>query len=1088
MGTCLSLSILESLVALDHPDADALAHVRVCPSCAARMAEIEENRSFLGRHGGAMAMLLSEGVGRWGAADPGRVPGYELYGEIARGGQGVVFLAMQVATRRPAALKLLLGGEHATPKQQARFEREVELAASLRHANIVGVFDSGWTDRGARYVAMEHVQGVPIDVYVQRKIEGTWGSRPWIDSVTRLFVEVAAGVGHAHTHGVIHRDLKPSNILVDQSGTPRILDFGLARPAQAVIGVGVTREFVGTPAFAAPEQLAGDVPGFGARTDVYALCVTLYRSLAGAHPYPCDGPLLEISRHVRETDPTRLSVHLPRIPTDLETIILRGLAKDPTRRYADANALRADLESYLEGAPIEARRDNTLYVLLRLALRHKSVVAAGVGIVVTVLLAVLGLAFLAVDLDRWRREAEDALAESTVQRARLMGSLGDVDRAEGLLWQEALSADMATGAEVGFTGPSEAVRSAWSLIELYSKLPRLFRVSVGESPRAVGVDALSGCVWVTDLSGERHEISLQGFEIGRDLRVPVVQDALTLTAIPGAHGRAFVASTRDGLVLRDRRDGSAVGPVEQRSPLVELALSEDGSLLATAFRREPGGVAIRDGVTLELMTEFFEDAYSVCFAAFEGEPVLLIGSWSGANARVTIRRTADWTVVRRIDLPESARAWRGPVGVRLPRLSPDGHTLAVGLNSDVYVYDLSRPGDPLVGTRAGLSPIMAIDFGGSNTTLSLCRHDGWVEILRVSDLEVVAEYLGASAPTAFGYDAGSRLAVVGEPGRVSVYDTTDRPWLGRIPTGSASTAAVAAGTDGTLVWGGEEGILFVRSSGTATPLSIAAHSDYINSVDIAPNGAIIASGAADGTVRLWRPDGEPAGTLGSGLGRVWCVRFSPDGLRLAASTDGGVVHIWTLCSALPPLILRTPSDRSPSIAFSPDGATLVSGGVGEGSAASIWDVSAGTLRARLDGHGRSVRAVAASPRGDVVATGGDDRVVRFWEARTGRMLGSVGGLPWGPFSMVFHPSGSVLFVVGAGGSVVVIDPLAPAEVATIGVHERLILGLAISNDGGTVYTVGQDPQMGLIDLTRLQGYVRGNQPYLRRELSPCGGG
>ncbi len=293
---CPGAQILEILALEGDQTAEArshASHVTMCEICRRAIEEIRENERFLHRHADVL-----------GGSEPAFVPivdrnssrpivrGFELGEEIGRGGQGVVYRAVQTSTKRPAAVKLLIDGVFASKRQVQRFAREIELASRLRHPGIVSVYDSGETPEGSRYVAMEFVQGERIDHFVRERFgEPASHSRARLDGILQLALRVCAAIGHAHDLGIVHRDLKPSNILVDSAGNPRVLDFGLARGIDDSVMVSMTREFVGTPAYAAPERLTGDGRDVGTRADVYALGVILYGLIADRHPYPIDGSI-----------------------------------------------------------------------------------------------------------------------------------------------------------------------------------------------------------------------------------------------------------------------------------------------------------------------------------------------------------------------------------------------------------------------------------------------------------------------------------------------------------------------------------------------------------------------------------------------------------------------------------------------------------------------------------------------------------------------------------------------------------------------------------------------------------------------------
>lgn len=353
------------------------------------------------------------------AADdrPPVVPGHEQLRLLARGGQGVVYTALQRATRRVVAIKVLR--ESPVERDRRRFEREIDLASTLKHANVVSIYDAGTTGDGRPFLVMELVDGPAVDcaacVIELRQAPPT---RVQIDRVVELMARVGDGVAYAHRRGVVHRDLKPSNIRLDAEGTPKVLDFGLAKDLTG-IGDDLTfasgssgARFLGSLPWASPEQAQGAVESVDVRSDVYALGLILYRMLTGRFPYDVDSDLRSTLHAIVERTPLPPRRLLPAMPSDLETVLLRCLQKDPDRRYQSAGELVDDLRRYLSGAPIAARRDSTWYLLHKTARKHRIVVALAT-------LVVLSLAVgLSVAVTLWRRaEAGRRIAVDNARRA-----------------------------------------------------------------------------------------------------------------------------------------------------------------------------------------------------------------------------------------------------------------------------------------------------------------------------------------------------------------------------------------------------------------------------------------------------------------------------------------------------------------------------------------------------------------------------------------------------------------------------------------------------------------------------------------------
>ncbi len=348
------------------------------------------------------------------------VPGYENLQEFRRGGQGVVYTAEQRTTRQTVAIKVLLAGSLAGPSHRRRFEREAELAASLRHPNIVRVFDSGVTPEGWPFLVMEYVEGRPLDAVIAGP-----ASVGELDARVVLFEKIVRAVAYAHQRGIIHRDLKPGNIRVDDTGEPRILDFGLAKSVFEDAGKGVTRsgQFVGSLPWAAPEQTGDEAESADVRSDVYALGVMLYQALTGRMPYDTGGSLAAAVHSIRTAMPAAPRSIVPAVGEDLSAVALRCLAKEPERRYQSAAELADDLAAYLRRAPIAARRDSAWYTLRVAARRYRQAAWFGAAFAMVIsgalLVSVRAAREAARERDVARDQADKARAVSDFVRDML---------------------------------------------------------------------------------------------------------------------------------------------------------------------------------------------------------------------------------------------------------------------------------------------------------------------------------------------------------------------------------------------------------------------------------------------------------------------------------------------------------------------------------------------------------------------------------------------------------------------------------------------------------------------------------------------
>jgi tetratricopeptide (TPR) repeat protein len=334
-----------------------------------------------------------------------QIPGYEVETVLGSGGMGVVFRARHLALGRTVAIKMLLAGAFAGPSELARFRREAEALAGLRHPNIVQIYDAGEVD-GHPYFTMELVDG------------GSLASR---DSATpqparqpaKLVATLARAVQFAHTAGIVHRDLKPGNILQGPDGIPKITDFGLALPVADGTRFTISGARVGTPSYMAPEQALGKSSAIGPAVDIYALGAVLYELLTGQPPFRGE-TAAETERRVITDDPLPPSRLNATIPRDLETICLKCLGKEPESRYRSAAELADDLDRYLEGRPIQARPLGMVATFGRWCRRNPAATAISV-------LLVLGTA-----ISTWQ-----AVSATHAKEEALQARQAEAERAEG---------------------------------------------------------------------------------------------------------------------------------------------------------------------------------------------------------------------------------------------------------------------------------------------------------------------------------------------------------------------------------------------------------------------------------------------------------------------------------------------------------------------------------------------------------------------------------------------------------------------------------------------------------------------------------
>lgn len=499
MQICPELEELDLYAA--HPGRSSAAtreHVSSCRDCQSRLNELTENLALFAEledSGSGLAATL-----RPVAPAPTQIGPFAIVREIGRGGMGVVYEAMQRQPERAVALKVLRSDFIASLERKRLFEREIKVLARLRHPGITSIFESGTSEAGP-YYAMEFVRGVSLSEFLRRHPLS-------LRERLALFVRICSAISYAHQHGVIHRDLKPGNILIEEGGSPKILDFGLARITDLdVTGASLAMDagrLVGTLAYMSPEQTSGVTDEIDLRSDVYSLGVILFEMLTGALPY--DVPRTSVPQAVRsicESAPRRPSAaarpaDAAELRGDLDVIVLKALEKSPEQRYQSVSALADDIERYLSDQAIVARPPTTMYQIRKFTKRNRILVGGVVGVFVAL---AAGLATTAWQAYRARAAEKRALDESATNAeisrflTDMFGSVspelqGPDVRVVAVLKRAASEMNGAFGDQPRVAiALREALGNAYRSLTLYSDAEPQYQTGLDLARRELGPDA-----------------------------------------------------------------------------------------------------------------------------------------------------------------------------------------------------------------------------------------------------------------------------------------------------------------------------------------------------------------------------------------------------------------------------------------------------------------------------------------------------------------------------------------------------------------------------------------------------------------------
>jgi hypothetical protein len=887
------------------------------------------------------------------------VPGYEILGELGRGGMGVVYRARQARPQRIVGLKVLLAGAHAGQAELVRFKAEAEAAARLLHPHIVQIYEVGEHD-GRPFFSMEYCPGGSL----ADKLAGT----PLPARQAAELVQTLAGaLQAAHQQGVVHRDLKPANVLLGADGQPKVADFGLAKRLDGALPTTVSGAILGTPSYMAPEQAGGRNKEVGPATDVYALGALLYECLTGRPPFKAATPL-ETMLQVLADEPERPRVLNPAMDVDLEVICLKCLEKEPVKRYESAAVLADDLERWQKGEPTYARASSALGRAIKWS-RRQPTVAGLWGVIIALslaavasqlagsalaLLAVIALVWLATLFFFLKRQSQHRDAEERRDPAPRLSGLP--------------------------LTPPQAARP-----------PEPFAVSPRKRTWSIG---FRGRILLGILFG-----AMTGFTLlpSDDILVPGYAIRLITIAVAGAAVGAVCGGI--SLAFRGWRLAagaglgitSAVWMVRDASNVPWATL---GLLPCLAL---PGLIALFAVLVGALLTRSTGKAEKVPFMVgllhlvarvvgllgllylppiFGGELGLLLGGSFG-------RFVAEPVGVFLGALFGVALAWP-------PELRPKGWRFWTIVTSERM--PVQQRWEFL--TLLTVLPVLIV------TPYWLSWRDGPPGVL----LGSYQHKESLDAITAVALSPDGRLALSGDLSGVVILEPREdtrrrvlearKGWIGSVAFSPDGSRALSAGQDGTLdLW----------DVATGKPLRELQAPSGVGCAAFAPDGHTVATGSAwpyavevsfrrgrpgavDPAVRLWDADsGQQLRALGGHGAGVRGVAFGLTGRQVLSASDDGTMRLWDMASGLEVRRIKGYRSRVLGVALSPDGSRALSGH--EDGSVRVWDLDNEKEVTRIARHRAAVTAVAFAADGHMAVSGSLDKTVRWWDTTTGRQLG-----------------------------------------------------------------------------------------------------
>ena len=1043
-----------------------------------------------------------------------QVGAYLIRRRLGQGGFGAVYLAERVGGdyEQKVAIKLIRPDRMAEERILQRFELERQALADLRHDNIARLLDGGSTEEGWPFFVMEYVEGLPLTEYCDKEQKS-------VRDRLLLFKRICAAVKHAHDYGYIHRDIKPSNLLVTKDGEAKLLDFGIAKlvdPRSRSRLISLTEDGVpGTPEYASPEQVRGDRQSISTATDVYSLGVLLYQLITGHHPFNFRRLLVsEIQRVIFEEEPRHPSAVVMKPLThqtaegltssvtpqqlcerrqttplrlrrmvrgDLETVILKAINKEPSRRYNSPAALAEDIDNYLNGLPITARAVGRIERCWRWGRRHP---AQTTGLAASIV-AIIALATLTVgysyqmeleatnaqlrtangELDQSKKQLETSLDGEKALTVQLREARQNLDRIlyfrrVSLALSHFKDAELFQAKHLLEQCPDALRNWEWFYVFALSHSELLSFEEHEDSIKSiafsndgtqiVSLDKQKIRLWNT--STEETSLTLEtdnrqsvAFNPVGNMFATGGQSVDLWDATTGRLVRSF--GERDASLFIDVRfssTGDRISAKGIRSTLSNGKLmfqgeatvwnAKNGSLVLTVNGEEDNMGAMRMAVAISpdgsrLATS--EDKVVRVWNTSTGDETVIFDRHE--SPIVTLAFSPDGEIIASAD-EVAVRFWETTTGrekvfvsSRLNRclvFTPDGTRLVTANRKDLNVWDTAR--GTLVSTLRGHElGINTVTCAPDGTRLASGSTDGTVKLWRLKEPPQIEVSRGDLRPLGLAFSPnGRRLATGGRT--LKIWDVASRQELisaqGHL---LQSYSKVAFSTDGRHVLGLSlrHGLEVFDADNGSKVLTLGDNA-YLQDFAIAPdNKYIFGASLKNGTVFEWnRETGEER--------EIWRTNES-------------------LSSTTPP---------SPIIAVSPDGSSLVisyKNRVHAGAQIRVLDIKTGREVWRTSEHQDLVSDVTYSPNGNLIASGGH-RTAKIWDANTGRLVLTLDGLASVVISVVFSPDGTRI-LTAEGDAVRLWDSTTGYDVLRLR-SASTVNDVAFSPDGRLIATGGEKLQ------------------------------
>jgi len=1002
----------------------------------------------------------------------GQIGRYKLLSILGEGGMGIVYLAEQERPiKRRIALKVIKPGMD-SKRVVARFEAERQALALLDHPNIAHVHDAGTTEAGRPYFVMEYVKGLPITEYCDcHKLT--------IENRLNLFQQVCLAVNHAHQKGIIHRDIKPSNILVstqDDQAVPKIIDFGVAKalsmPLTERTLATEDSQLLGTPEYMSPEQADMASEDIDTRSDIYSLGVLLYVLLTGVLPFESDtlreGGIEHIRQIIRETDPKTPSTRLAKLGEEarkvaenrrieiatlakclhkeLEWIPLKAMRKERTERYRSASELADDINNYLNGAPLLAGPESTVYLIKKFVKRKRALVMGIVAILVVLIVGIAISTIFAIGQARARTKAQQIAYASDMSLAQQALAMNDTALARRLL-----DAHRPAPGEVDLRGWEwrylwQQCRSdALSVLCCYPPLAS----SVAYSPDGRALAVAGG----------------PDFDRGGFIDIWDVPDRKRIATLPPKEGSRVAFSPRGDLLATNAGNQIRIWRTGTWDRIDHDKLTLDGRVCCLKF--SPDGTRLASLSLPDEIAVWEVSQWAVVRRTRGGWFQRLFGDLDFSPDGKTLVIGDSGSRLKVIDLAGGNTIFNVPKAhpdhITAVRWSPNGSVIASGSGWEggpIKLWDAAS-GKLLGELRGHTSWICELVFSTDGQRLYSASGDQTIRIWEVEQRQCLATLRGSSNDVlglALSPD-GTTLASACKDGVVAFWSADPPPedeMPRLIPLGQSDRARP--------VFAPDSRVLAVPRAGTVSLFDLATSKETenipelgndVSTIAYSPDGTLLVSGSEKGRVRVWSCAGHCLlRELDIHKESILLLRFRSDGKRLLSIDAQGAAIWWDVPTwrtglsfsvKLPVRVDKPPNNSRPE-SLSSDGRLLAFGDMG----AMRWlNAETGELLMTTTGGDRPTMQVAFSGDDSQVVSTSTYGSVAFWDSSTYKLSTKLDGHVLGSFGVAFSPDGRRV-ATGGGTSrdaIKLWDLLTRRELITLPGQSTVFWFVAFSNDG-----------------------------------------